>query len=219
MVKFISMVKGLSSNNISIWIKQYQKGGFNKLIVNYGTNKSQLSNHGTNLLSLFEQKLLMAAFEGAALGLPYAFASHFAPSQFVTAINLYRQNFRPSASLQKPYLIDCVNVVAADTDAEANRLATTLQQLFLGVITGRRRLMQPPVENINAIFTEEEVFMVKQMLAYSFIGSPKKIAPTLQYFLAQTRVDEVMAVSHIYDQDARLRSYQIFVGVMKNIAQ
>ena len=160
-----------------------------------------------------------SAMVAAALGLPYAFASHFAPSQFVTAINLYRQNFRPSASLQKPYLIACVNVVAADTDAEANRLATTLQQLFLGVITGRRRLMQPPVENINAIFTEEEVFMVKQMLAYSFIGSPQKIAPTLQYFLAQTRVDEVMAVSHIYDQDARLRSYQIFVGVMKNIAQ
>lgn len=160
-----------------------------------------------------------SAMVAAALGLPYAFASHFAPSQFVTAINLYRQNFRPSASLQKPYVIACVNVVAADTDAEANRLATTLQQLFLGVITGRRRLMQPPVEDIKAIWTEAESPMVHQMLAYSFIGSKQKITPSLQNFLQHTKADEVMAVSHIYDQDARLHSYQIFAEVMQKIAQ
>jgi luciferase family oxidoreductase group 1 len=160
-----------------------------------------------------------SAMVAAALGLPYAFASHFAPSQFVTAINLYRQNFRPSARLKKPYVIACVNVVAADTDTEAARLATTLQQLFLGVITGRRKLLQPPADDINAIWTEAESPMVKQMLAYSFIGSPEKIEATLQYFLEQTKVDEVMAVSHIYDQDARLHSYKIFADVMQKIGQ
>ena len=87
----------------------------------------------------------------AAMGLPYAFASHFAPAQFLTAINIYRQNFKPSAVLASPYVIACLNVVAADTDEEATRLATSLQQMFVGVITGKPRLLQPPVNDIDEI--------------------------------------------------------------------
>lgn len=151
----------------------------------------------------------------AAMGLPYAFATHFAPGQFLNAIQLYRQYFRPSAQLQQPYVMACVNVVAADTDAEANRLATSLQQLILGVITGRRKLLQPPVDDINAIWSEAEAPMVKQMLSYSFIGSPARISENVQLFLEKTGVQEIMVTSHIFDQDARRYSYQLFAEVMK----
>ncbi len=90
------------------------------------------------------------------LGLPYAFASHFAPAQFYSAINLYRQTFRPSAVLDQPYIMPCVNVIAADTDEEANRLSTSLYQMFIGIITGKRTLLQPPVVNMQDLWTEYE---------------------------------------------------------------
>ncbi|MDN3657405.1 LLM class flavin-dependent oxidoreductase [Ferruginibacter paludis] len=158
-----------------------------------------------------------SALLAAALGLPYAFASHFAPAQFLTAIDLYRKNFRPSGSLASPYVISCVNVIAADTDAEAARLATSLQQMFFGIISGRRRLLQPPVDDINDVLDASELAMLQQMLGYTFVGGPEKIKDTMQLFLDKTKVDEVMAVSHIYDQDARLHSYGIFAEVMKRI--
>lgn len=153
----------------------------------------------------------------AAMGLPYAFASHFAPAQFLTAIDLYRKNFRPSEKLKAPYVISCVNVVAADTDEVAAKLATSLQQFFLGVISGRRKLLQPPVDDINSILNEAEAAMLQQMLAYSFVGGPEKINQTLQLFLAKTKVNEVMVTSHIYDQDARLHSYNIFAEVIQKM--
>ena len=156
------------------------------------------------------------ALVAAATGLPYAFASHFAPAQFLTAINLYRKNFKPSARLTEPYVISCVNVVAADTDEEAVKLATSLQQLFLGVITGRRKLLQPPVDDISNILNEAQAAMLNQMLAYSFVGSPQKIKNELNVFLQNTKVDEVMVTSHIYDQEARLHSYKIFADVMQS---
>ena len=158
-----------------------------------------------------------SAMLAAAMGLPYAFASHFAPAQFVKAIDLYRKNFRSSATLKAPYVISCVNVIAAGTDAEATRLATSLQQLFFGIISGRRRLLQAPVDDISKILDESELAMLQQMLAYTFIGGPEKINQSLQVFLEETSVNEVMVVSHIYDQDARLHSYKIFAEVMQHI--
>jgi luciferase family oxidoreductase group 1 len=157
-----------------------------------------------------------SAMVAAAMGLPYAFASHFAPTQFLTAIDLYRKNFRPSARLTEPYVMSCVNVVAADTDEEATKLATSLQQLFLGVITGRRKLLQPPVDDISNILNDAEAAMLNQMLAYSFVGSQKKIKNELNVFLQNTKVNEVMVTSHIYDQEARLHSYKIFADVMQS---
>jgi luciferase family oxidoreductase group 1 len=150
------------------------------------------------------------------LGLPYAFASHFAPAQFLSAINLYRQTFRPSAHLKTPYVMACVNVIAADTDTEANRLATSLYQMFIGIVSGRRKLLQPPVDSMDNIWSEYESELVSQMLSFSFLGSPDTIIKDMQEFVKQTQVDEVMAISNIYDQKAKLHSYQLFADLMKN---
>ena len=155
----------------------------------------------------------------AAMGLPYAFASHFAPTYFNEAISIYRENFRPSEVLQAPYVIACVNVVAADTDEEATRLATSLKQLFLGVITGRRKLLQPPVDNMEEVWNSYEAEAVNQMLTYAFVGGPELLKAQLVTFLEQTGVDEVMATSHIFDHKARLHSYELFATVMKSINQ
>lgn len=152
----------------------------------------------------------------AAMGLPYAFASHFAPAQFMTAINIYRQNFKPSVHLSKPYVLACVNIVAADTDAEANRLVTSLYQLFLGIVTGKRKLLQPPVDNMNDIWDVYEEEQANQMLACTFVGSKETLKADLQQFLDQTGVDEIMATSHIFDHKARLRSYELLAEVFKS---
>jgi luciferase family oxidoreductase group 1 len=155
----------------------------------------------------------------AAMGLPYAFASHFAPTYFLEAINLYRNNFRPSAYLDKPYVMACVNVVAAETDAEADRLVTSLLQFFMGVITGDRKLLPPPVESMDHIWNMQEEFAVNQMLTYSFIGGPDKMKKKLTSFLQQTQVDEIMATSHIFDHGARINSYRIFSEIIQQINQ
>lgn len=156
-----------------------------------------------------------SAHLAAALGLPYAFASHFAPAQFMTAINIYRQNFKPSDYLKEPYVLACVNVVAADTDAEANRLVTSLYQLFMGIVTGKRRLLQPPVDNMNDIWDVYEEEQASQMLACTFVGSKATIKQELQQFLDKTGVDELMATAHIFEHSARLRSYEILAEVFK----
>jgi luciferase family oxidoreductase group 1 len=153
----------------------------------------------------------------AAMGLPYAFASHFAPAYFLEAIRLYRKNFQPSEQLKQPYVMACVNVVAAGTDEEATRLATSVQQLFLGVISGKRKLLQPPVDTIDDILNENEAFAVQQMLTWSFIGGPETIKNELQSFIEQTQVNEIMATSHIYDHAARLYSYKLFAEEMQTI--
>jgi luciferase family oxidoreductase group 1 len=153
----------------------------------------------------------------STLGLPYAFASHFAPTHFLEAIEIYRRNFRPSAYLKEPYVMACVNVVAADTDAEANRLVTSLLQLFIGVITGNRKLLQPPVDRMDDVWSIQEEYAINQMLTYSFVGGPEKIKQRLNAFLKQTGVNEIMATSHIFDHSARKRSYQIFSQVVQEI--
>ncbi|HTM99314.1 MAG TPA: LLM class flavin-dependent oxidoreductase, partial [Pedobacter sp.] len=156
-----------------------------------------------------------SAHLAAAYGLPYAFASHFAPQQFLTAIEIYRANFKPSVQLQKPYVMACVNAVVADSDEEAEHLSTSLKQLFIGVITGKRQLLQPPVTNMDTIWNEMEEEAVYQMLAVSFIGGKEKVRADLQSFLNQTQVDEVMVTSHIYDHQARLQSYKLFAEVLR----
>lgn len=109
----------------------------------------------------------------------------------------------------------CVNVVAAETDAAAERLSTSVKQFFMGVITGKRSLLQPPVENMDNIWNIYEKEAVNQMLTYSFIGGPAKIKAEMQAFVAKTQVDEVMATSHIYDHQDKLNSYRIFAEVLK----
>ncbi|RZK81325.1 MAG: LLM class flavin-dependent oxidoreductase [Pedobacter sp.] len=156
-----------------------------------------------------------SAHLAASYGLPYAFASHFAPAQFLTAINIYRQNFRPSQYLSKPYVLSCVNVVAADNDIEAMKLATSLYQMFKGVITGKRELLPPPVDSMEGILSDYEEEQLNQMLACTFVGSKTTIAKDLQDFLDQTQVDEIMASAHIFEHRAKLRSYEILSEVFK----
>ena len=150
----------------------------------------------------------------AAQGLPYAFASHFAPASFLQAIELYRNTFKPSKYLKEPYVLACVNVVAADTDDEAAYLATSLQQLFKGIITGRRQLLQPPVASMNDIWNNAEREAAMQMLTYSFFGSKATVQTQLADFIAQTGIQEIMATSHIYDQSARLKSYRLLAEAL-----
>lgn len=154
----------------------------------------------------------------ADLGLPYAFATHFAPGLFLQAIEIYRRNFKPSAVLQKPYVMACLNVIAAATDEEAGRLATSLFQMFMGIVTGRRRLLQPPVDSMDGIWNDQEREAVSSMLAYSFIGSRETVREELSAFVEQTQVNEIMVTANVYDQAARLNSYQIIselVGAAK----
>ncbi len=154
----------------------------------------------------------------AAMGLPYAFASHFAPTYFREAIKIYRDNFRPSDQLQVPYVMACVNVVAADTDAEAERLATSMKQMFLGVVTGRRRLLPPPVKDMSGIWTPYEEEAVMQMLAYSFVGGAETIKNKLNSFIEETGVDEIMATSPIFDQQSRMYSVKLLADVIRKSA-
>lgn len=159
-----------------------------------------------------------SAYLAAALGLPYAFASHFAPGQLLPALEIYRQNFRPSARLAAPYVIACVNVVAADTDAEAQWLATSLQQFMLGVIKGRPAPLQPPVESMHELWEPAQQYAVGQMLAYSFVGSKAKLQQGLRDFAQQTQVNEIMAVTNVFSHEARVQSYKLLAEVLGELA-
>ena len=183
---------------------------------NYNSKVRAIPGEGTNVPIWILGSSTESAHLAASYGLPYAFASHFAPTYFLEAIQIYRQNFRPSATLKEPYVMSCVNVVAADTDLEAERLSTSLKRLFMGIVTGKRELLQPPVDNMDEVWDDMEEAAVNQMLAVAFIGGPAKLKADLQSFLAQTQVDELMVTSHIYDHEARLHSYQLFADVIKN---
>jgi len=158
-----------------------------------------------------------SAFVAAEMGLPYAFASHFAPTHFKTAIALYREHFKPSRHLSEPYILACVNVVAANTDEEASRLFTSLQQLFLGIVSGDRKPLQPPVDDMDDIWEYHEKVAAERMLTYSFVGGPKKLRSNISQFVQETGVNEIMATSHIFDHQARLTSYKIFAETVKSI--
>jgi luciferase family oxidoreductase group 1 len=156
-----------------------------------------------------------SAFLAASFGLPYAFASHFAPAHFTEAISLYRKHFKPSEKLKKPYVMACINVVMALTDEEANFTSTSLKQLFMGIITGKRKPLPPPVSDMGTVWSDYEKEFISGMLQYSFIGSPAKIKKEITDFVATTRVNEVMATSHIFDHQKALESVKLFAGIMK----
>jgi luciferase family oxidoreductase group 1 len=142
------------------------------------------------------------------LGLPFSFASHFAPALLLQALQLYRENFQPSESLKEPYVMAGVNVIAADTDEEAQHLASSLYAFFLNVIRGTSNPLMPPV-NMDLVWNESEKYSVQQMLGYCFVGSPQTIQSQLQQFIDKTRVNELMVVSNIFDHSARVHSYKL----------
>ncbi|HMJ69721.1 MAG TPA: LLM class flavin-dependent oxidoreductase [Cyclobacteriaceae bacterium] len=145
----------------------------------------------------------------AMLGLPFGFASHFAPAQLHEALKLYREHFRPSQFLQQPYALACVNVIAADSDAEAEKLATSFYQLALGLFRNDRRPLPPPVDSMDGIWTEAEQYGVLNMMSYSLIGSREKVKRSLENFVSTTKVDEVMIATHIYDFAEKKRSFAL----------
>jgi luciferase family oxidoreductase group 1 len=152
----------------------------------------------------------------AVLGMPFAFASHFAPTYLYAALQLYRENFRPSASLNEPYALACINVVAADSDKDANYIATSFFQLAMGIIHGSTKPLQPPVENMDVIWSEPEKAAILQMMKYTFIGGPDTVKQKVEEFLNETEVNEIMVTSHIYDHAARIRSYEIVSEIFSN---
>ena len=149
----------------------------------------------------------------AALGLPYAFASHFAPAQMEEAIAIYRRNFRPSAYLDKSYLMLGLNVVAAETDETANYLATSMQQMFIALRSGRPGPLPPPVENFEDSLDPGAKMMLQQVLSTRIAGSPETVKRELAAFVARTGADEIIATAQIYDHEARLRSFEIAAQV------
>jgi luciferase family oxidoreductase group 1 len=156
---------------------------------------------------------LFGAQLAAMLGLPYAFASHFAPAALVEAIQIYRREFKASEQLEQPYLAAGVNVFLAETDAEARRLFTSAQQQFTNLVRGKPGRLPPPIDDINSYWSQAEAAHVSAMLIYSFVGSPETVHYNLNRFVQQTGVDEVFVVSAIYEHSARLRSYEILAGV------
>ncbi len=153
----------------------------------------------------------------AELGLPFAFASHFAPDYLAVAIQLYRRGFKPSAANVKSHLIVGIGMYAAKTDAEARRLFTSAQLMGLGLIRGRPGLLPPPVESMAGEWSAAEEAAMAHRTRYAVVGSAETIRLRLREVLDETGADELIAVSQIYDHAARLRSYEIAAGVLREL--
>jgi luciferase family oxidoreductase group 1 len=157
---------------------------------------------------------LFGAQLAAALGLPYAFASHFAPTHLMRALDVYRSRFRPSARLAEPRVMLGVNVIAAESDAEARRLLTSLEQVFVQLRRGRPGPLPPPVDGFEEKLAPEDKAVLDATLACSFIGSPETVREGMDAFVAKTGADELMITAQIYDHAARLRSFEITSSLM-----
>jgi luciferase family oxidoreductase group 1 len=160
---------------------------------------------------------LFGAQLAAMLGLPFAFASHFAPDALMQALELYRAGFKPSKQLSKPHVMVGCNVVAADTAAEARRLFTSVQQAFTRILRNARGQLPAPVDDIETFWTPGEKAQASNMLRYAFVGTADTVRGGLAKFIADTGADEVMAGSMIFDHGARLRSYEILSDVAKTL--
>jgi luciferase family oxidoreductase group 1 len=172
---------------------------------------------GTNVPVWLLGSSTFSAQLAAFLGLPFAFAGHFAPQEMRPAISLYRQRFRPSERLAKPYLMIGLPVIAAATDDQARFLATTPALKFLQLIRGEPFLLWPPIENIDEIWTADERLLVETKLALSIVGSPDTVARELSTFLEETKADEIMVNCDTYDHAHRLRSYEIVSEIVNRI--
>lgn len=157
-----------------------------------------------------------SAYLAAELGLPYAFASHFAPRFLNMAVEIYRTHFKPSDVLDKPKVIVGLNAIVADTDDEAHLLASTSTQFFLNVVSSEQSGMKPPVENIENLVPPHILHMAKSMMACSVIGDKDTVKAQIADLQSQVQADELMAVSYIYDKDKQAKSYEMLADVVKN---
>jgi len=152
---------------------------------------------------------LYSAQLAAALGLPFAFASHFAPDMLYQALSIYRSQFKPSAQLQTPHAMVCINVIAADTDEQAQRMFTSNQQQFINLRRGNPGKLPAPVDNIESLWSAQERFGVDQALRMSVVGNKETVRQGLQAVLRETEADELMINGQIFDHQARLHSFEI----------
>ncbi|WP_035652047.1 LLM class flavin-dependent oxidoreductase [Flavobacterium sp. ASV13] len=165
--------------------------------------------------------ILGSSMESAALaaayGLPYVFAGHFAPKLMIQAFEFYRENFQSSQFLDKPKTMACVNIVAADTNEEAELLSTSLYQMFLNLIRNDRKGLQPPVTSLDDIMNEAERYHVNQMTAGTFTGNKEQLITDLKKFINYANIDELMVTSPIFDHQAKLKSIQITKEVIDSL--
>src|SRR5690606_35669161 len=164
---------------------------------------------GTNVPIWILGSSLFGARLAAELGLPYGFASHFAPQHLEGAVSLYRAGSKPPPQRATPYVMVGGNVVAAETDAEARRLATSQQMSFADILRGTRQLMQPPIDDIEHYWTPLEKAQASQMLACSVVGQVETVRQGLADLLARTQADELIVVSDVYDPASRFRSFEL----------
>ena len=161
---------------------------------------------------------LFGAQLAAMLGLPYAFASHFAPTELMRALSVYRTQFKPSAQLDKPYAMVAVNVIAADTDQEAHRLFTSIQQQFLYIRRGKARQMLPPIDDITALWPDNELAVVEHSLRCSAVGSVETVQRGLSSFIEQTQANELIVSAPIFNHEARKYSLTLTAQVRDALA-
>ncbi len=162
---------------------------------------------------------LYSAQLAAALGLPFAFASHFAPDMLYQALTIYRSQFKPSEQLQKPYAMVCINAIAADTDEEARRMFTSNQQQFINLRRGNPGKLPAPVDNIESLWSASERFGVDQALRLSVVGNKETVRAGLQTILRETEADELMINGQIFDQQARLHSFNIVAQLQGDLVK
>ncbi|MFQ2616147.1 MULTISPECIES: luciferase-like monooxygenase [Aeromonas] len=160
---------------------------------------------------------LYSAQLAAAMGLPFGFASHFAPAMLLQALEIYRTQYRPSARWPKPHAVVCVNLIAADTDREARFLFTTLQQQFLRLYRGDAGKLPLPVQTLGDEWSARELMAMEQTLARSLVGEPDRVRHGLKALLAETGADELMFNGPIVDHQARLRSFEIGAELMQGL--
>ena len=169
---------------------------------------------GTNIPLYILGSSTDSAYLAASLGLPYVFASHFAAKYMDAAITIYRERFQPSKYLDRPYMIVCLNVIAGETDEEAAKLSTTMQQFFLNVIRGTQTPLQPPVDNMDKIWNSAEKEMAQFNSKITLLGSKDSIRQQLTEFQEKYDAQEIMVVSYIFDPDQQKRSYEILKEVV-----
>ena len=167
---------------------------------------------GTNVPLWILGSSTFGAQLAAMLGLPYAFASHFAPADLIPALQIYRSRFQPSEQLAKPHAMVGVNIIAAETDREARRLATTQQMSFTNIFRGARGLSQPPIDDIESYWSPSEKTQAMGMLARSIVGSPETVRAGIDALVKETGAAELMIVSDVYDHTKRLRSFELIAG-------
>jgi luciferase family oxidoreductase group 1 len=160
---------------------------------------------------------LFGAQVAAALGLPFAFASHFAPAMMMQALEIYRARFQPSQQLERPYVMLGFNVFAADSDAQARFLSTSMQQAFVNLRSGRPTQLPPPMEGFDEQLPPPAKAMLAEVLSCTAVGSPQTVRSALAAFIARTKADELMITSQMFDHQARLHSYEITAEVRETL--